>query len=420
MGLRSYVITRILLTIPTLLLLLTMVFLIMRVLPGDPADLHFEKRGSPEDLERMRSRLGLDKPLWAQYIDYLGGIVDIGYFLEHGYPNLGKSMQNYDEVGGQIFSVFPATLELAIYSMLIASVMGVLLGVTSSKSYNSVLDHLIRGFGTVTYAVPVFFLGIVFQLIFAVYLHWLPAGLRILRPDDTPVGLTISLSPPSGGFFYSFLLSSIAGFITSAICVTILKIKHVKFKFKGIFISVAVFFACWIAYAYISWYFVSIGGLHISTGLFTIDSLLEGNPVKFLESVKALLLPSLTLGIILSGIFVRLTRINMLETLRLDFVTAAKARGLKEDTVTYGYALRNAFLPILTMMGLQFAMLLGGAILTEWTFSWPGLGTYIVQRISYRDYTAIQGAIVMFGLFVTLVSLVVDILYAYFDPRIRL
>jgi peptide/nickel transport system permease protein len=110
----------------------------------------------------------------------------------------------------------------------------------------------------------------------------------------------------------------------------------------------------------------------------------------------------------------------MLETLRLDFVTAAKARGLKESIVTYGYALRNAFLPILTMMGLQFAMLLGGAILTETTFSWPGLGRYIVQRINFRDYTAIQGAVVMFGLFVALVSLIVDILYAYFDPRIRL
>lgn len=420
MGLRSYVITRILLTIPTLLLLLTMVFLVMRVLPGDPADLHFEKRATPEQLAEMRQKLGLDKPLWAQYVDYLWGIVDIGYLLEHGYPNLGKSMQNYEDVGGQILSAFPATLELAIYSMIIASVIGVLLGVAASKSYNSVLDHLLRGFGTVTYAIPVFFLGIVFQLIFAVYLHWLPSGLRILRPEYTPVGLHIALSPPSGGFFYHFLLSSVAGFVCFAACVIVLKIKHVKFKLKGILVSLAVFLACWIVYALVSWYFVCAGGLNISTGLYTVDSLLEGNLTKFFESIKALLLPSLTLGIILSGIFLRLTRANMLETLRLDFVTAAKARGLKESTVTYGYALRNAFLPILTMMGLQFAMLLGGAILTETTFSWPGLGTYIVSRINYRDYTAIQGAVVMFGLFVAIVSLVVDILYAYFDPRIRL
>jgi len=345
MGLRTYIITRILLTIPTLLLLLTMVFLIMRVLPGDPVALHFEKKAEPQQMEQMRHALGLDKPLWAQYVDYIGGLVDIEYFFAHGYPNLGKSMQTFEEVGGQIFSAFPATLELAIYSMIIASVIGILLGVAASKSYNSIPDHLIRGVGTVAYAIPIFFLGIIFQLIFGVYLHWLPTGLRI-----SPF-----INPPA----------------------TI-------------------------------------------TGLYTIDSLLEGNGFKFFESLKALALPSLTLGIVLTGIFIRLTRMNMLETLRLDFITAARARGLKESTVTYGYALRNAFLPILTMMGLQFAMLLGGAILTETTFSWPGLGRYIVQRINFRDYTAIQGAVVMFGLFVTLVSLVVDILYSYLDPRIRL
>ena len=345
MGLRSYIITRVLLTIPTLLLLLTMVFLVMRVLPGDPVALHFEKKADPQQMEQMRRILGMDKPLWAQYFDYISGLVDINYFSAHGYPNLGKSMQSFEEVGGQVFSAFPATLELAIYSMIIASALGILLGVIASKSYNSVLDHLIRGFGTVTYAIPVFFLGVILQLIFGVYLHWLPTGLRI-NPSVTP--------PPT------------------------------------------------------------------ITGLYTVDSLLQGNFIKFYESLKALILPSLTLGLILSGIFIRLTRTNMLETLRLDFVTAAKARGLKESTVTYGYALRNAFLPILTMMGLQFAMLLGGAILTETTFSWPGLGRYIVQRINFRDYTAIQGAVVMFGLFVALVSLIVDILYAYFDPRIRL
>jgi peptide/nickel transport system permease protein len=322
-----------------------MVFLVMRVLPGDPVSLHFEKKADPQQMEQMRRLLGMDKPLWAQYFDYIAGIVDVNYFSAHGYPDLGKSMQSFEEVGGQVFSAFPATLELAIYSMIIASALGIPLGVIASKSYNSVLDHLIRGFGTVTYAVPVFFLGVVLQLIFGVYLHWLPTGLRI-NPSVTP--------PPT------------------------------------------------------------------ITGLYTVDSLLQGNFIKFFESLKALILPSLTLGLILSGIFIRLTRTNMLETLRLDFVTAARARGLKESTVTYGYALRNAFLPILTMVGLQFAMLLGGAILTETTFSWPGLGRYIVQRINFRDYTAIQGAVVMFGLFVALVSLIVDILYAYVDPRIRM
>jgi len=343
MTLRTYVVSRILLTIPMIFILLTMVFVIIRVLPGDPVLLHFEKMENPEAMELMRQRLGLDKPLWTQYLEYVAGLFR---------GDLGKSMQDYSPVGQQIFSAFPATLELAIFSMLIAVFIGVFLGVEASKAYNKPQDHAIRVFGIVNYAIPVFFLGMLFQMIFGVGLHVLPVGGRIY-PTIEPLGL-------------------------------------------------------------------SVGNFHFSTGLYTIDSLLEGNVYKFVESLKYLLLPSLTLGIVLSGVFIRLTRSNMFETLRLDFVTAAKARGLKETKVTYGYALRNAFLPVLTMMGLQFATLLGGAILTETTFSWPGLGRYIVDRINFRDYTAIQGAVVVFGIFVSIVSLAVDLLYAYLDPRIRL
>jgi peptide/nickel transport system permease protein len=261
-------------------------------------------------------------------------------------------MQDYSPVAQQIFSAFPATLELAIYSMIIAVLIGVFLGVESSEAYNKPKDQVIRVLGIVTYAIPVFFLGMILQMIFGVGLHWLPVGGRI-APTMEPTGL-------------------------------------------------------------------NLGNLHFSTGLYTVDSLLEGNIYKFVLTLKYLLLPSLTLGLILCGIFIRLTRSNMLETLRLDFVTAAKARGLKESTVTYGYALRNAFLPVLTMMGLQFALLLGGAVLTETTFSWPGLGRYLIDRINFRDYTAIQGVVVVFGIFVSLVSLAIDLLYAYLDPRIRL
>jgi peptide/nickel transport system permease protein len=343
MTLRTYIISRILLTIPMIFILLTTVFLIMRVLPGDPVLLHFEKIENPVAMETMRIRLGLDKPLLFQYFDYI-----IGIFR----GDLGISMQDYSSVSQQIFSAFPATLELAICSMLIAILIGLFLGVESSKSYNTPKDHVIRVFGIVTYAIPVFFLGMVLQMIFGVGLHWLPVGGRTYSGME-PIGL-------------------------------------------------------------------QVGGLHFSTGLYTIDSILEGNIVKFVTSLKYLLLPSLTLGLVLCGIFIRLTRSNMFETLRLDYVTAAKARGLKESTVTYGYALRNAFLPVLTMMGLQFALLLGGAVLTETTFSWPGLGRYLIDRINFRDYTAIQGVVVVFGILVALVSLVVDLLYAYLDPRIRL
>ncbi len=343
MSLRSYIIARVLLTIPMILLLLTLVFLITRVLPGDPALLHFEKQVKLEALEEFRHRLGLDKSLPEQYFDYLMGLFR---------GDLGKSMQDFSPVGQQVFSAFPATLELAIFGMIVAVVLGILLGVRASQSYNTSGDHLIRTFGIASYAIPVFFLGMVFQLVFSIQLHWFPSGGR-MYPGMEPLGLN-------------------------------------------------------------AW------GVHFATGLYTVDSLLEGNITKFVQALRYLFLPSLALGVVLSGIFVRLTRSNMLETLRLDFVTAARARGLKETTVIYAYALRNAFLPILTMMGLQFAALLGGAILTETTFSWPGLGRYLVDRINFRDYTAIQGAVVFFGLLVAMVSLIVDILYAFLDPRIRL
>jgi len=396
--------------IPMILLLLSIVFLVVRVMPGDPVALHFERRASEESVNEMRSRLGLDKPLHIQYLEYLGGLLK---------GDFGKSMQDYSPVGQQIFSAFPATLELAIFSVLIAIALGVLLGVRASRFYNSPQDHLIRAFGIVAYAIPVFFLGMIFQLIFAVELGWFPTGLRT-RPTMEPYGLILHLNYPSEGLAAILLWALPAGLICGVLCFIVMKRRNVKFWSKGFLFCLAAFLAGWIVWIFASWYFMSAGVVRISTGLFTIDSLLEGNIIKFVEALKGLFLPSLTLGVILSGVFIRLTRNNMLETLRVEYVTAARARGLRERAVVYGYAFRNAFLPILTMMGLQFATLLGGAILTETTFSWPGLGRYLVSRINYRDYTAIQGAVVYFGLIVALVNLIVDIFYAYLDPRIRL
>jgi len=410
MGLRSYIATRILLTIPMIMLLLSIVFLIIRVIPGDPVLLHFERKASEEAMEAMRQRLGLDRPLPIQYFEYLGGLLR---------GDLGLSMQDFSQVSEQILSAFPATLELAISSMIVAVAIGILLGVRASKSYNSPQDHSIRAFGIVVYALPIFFLGMIFQMVFAIDLHWLPANGRFPPRLQEPRGLILYLSKPAEGFVGVLAWSSLVGLICWALCIAALKRKRVKFWVKGFLISLSVLLAGWLVWAYLAWNFVNVGALRISTGLFTIDSLIEGSPLKFVESLRYLFLPSLTLGLVLSGVFIRLTRSNMLETLRLDFVTAAKARGLRETAVTYGYALRNAFLPILTMMGLQFATLLGGAILTETTFSWPGLGRYLVDRINFRDYTAIQGAVVYFALMVAAVNLVVDILYAYLDPRIR-
>ena len=322
--------------IPMILLLLTFVFVIVRILPGDPALLHFEKNVDPEVLEAFRETLGLDQPILTQFWNYLAGLP---------FGDFGLSMQDFSPISEHIAIRFPATLELALYSMIFAVLFGVILGVRASKKYDSTEDHGIRFFGIITYAIPVFFLGMIFQFIFSIWLGWLPSGTRFDPRFDTPASIT---------------------------------------------------------------------------GMYTIDSLLSGNIIAFIVSVRYLILPSITLGLILCGIFIRLTRTNMLETLRMDFVVAAEARGLSDSKITYGYALKNAFLPILTMIGLQFAALLAGAILTETTFSWPGLGTYLVQRINHRDYTAIQGVVVFFGILVAFVTLVVDILYAYLDPRIRL
>ena len=410
MTLRSYIISRILLTIPMIFVLLTMVFVIVRVLPGDPVLLHFEKMENLKAIEEMRQKLGLDKPLWIQYFDYLSGLLR---------GDLGKSMQDFSPVAEQIFSAFPATLELAIFSMIIAVSLGIFLGVEASKSYNKPKDHAIRVFGIVTYAIPVFFLGMIFQIIFGVGLRWFPIGGRTY-PTMEPVGLIIPLARPPWDFLTHFLLSCMAGLVPLTLCLVVLKIKGKKITRKFLGLLILIFLTTWILWAEVGWYYISLGELRITTGLYTIDSLLEGDLYKFAEALRYLFLPSLTLGLVLSGVFIRLTRSNMFETLRLDFVTAAKARGLKETTVIYGYAFRNAFLPILTMMWLQFATLLAGAVLTETTFSWPGLGRYIVDRINFRDYTAIQGAVVFFGILVSLVSLAVDLLYAYLDPRIRL
>lgn len=326
-----------------IMILLSIVFIIMRVLPGNPVLLRFEKNADPALIAAFTHQLGLDRPLYIQYIDYLWGLL-------HG--DFGTSMAgSFEAVGPQILSRFPATLELTLYAFIVAVVVGVLLGAFGARK-GGASDEAVKVFGILIYAWPVFFLGMIFQLVFGIWMHLLPVSGRL----D-------------------------AGVIPTSL---------------------------------------SIGGLHFETGLYTIDSLLSGNFSEFIDAIKHLILPSTALGLVISGVFVRMTRANMMETMRADFVTAARARGLKEGTVVYGYALRNALLPIVTIMGLQFAILLSGAILTETEFSILGLGTYLVDRINFRDYTAVQGTVVFLALLISSVSLIVDLLYAYLDPRVRL
>jgi len=340
----SYFITRVLLTIPMLLILLTVVFLVLRVMPGDPAKSVLGAHAPKEQIELVRKNLGLDKP---KFINLHGNPFNSQYFIYLYHLakfDLGNSMiWGKRPVATEIKEHFPATLELTIISIIITLLIGIFGGAFAAQKQKSVADYGLRIYGILIYSIPVFWLGLMLQLFFGVYLGWLPVSGRI--------GAGI-------------------------------EIKNI-------------------------------------TGLYILDSILTLNFKALWSSLGHIALPSITLGLSLSGIFIRLTRANMLHMLKQDFVTAARVRGLPERIVVYKHALKNAFIPILTMMGLEFAILLAGAVLTETTFSWPGMGRYLVERILYRDFNAVQGGVVFFAILVSAVSLLVDIIYAMIDPRIR-
>ena len=310
-SLRKFLITRLLLTIPMVLILITVVFFVMRVLPGDPIRSQLGPKVSAEQAHEIRERLGLNRPILEQYVDFIWKTVrlDLGNALTSG----GRPIR--DELAERL----PATIELTVPAMLFTAVFGVLSGAYAAKHRGSVQDYGIRAGSILVYAVPVFFMGLMFQIIFSVRLAWLPLSGRM----DT---MMLTQFQPRTGFYI-------------------------------------------------------------------VDAITTGNWPVLRSAISHLILPSLTLALALSGVFVRLTRANMIEMLQQDFITAGRARGLPEQRLTYRHALRNTFIPILTMIGLQFAILLAGAVLTETTFSWPGMGRYLVDRIALRDYTAVQAVI---------------------------
>jgi peptide/nickel transport system permease protein len=297
------------------------------------------------------------KPFDSQYFNYLWDLVHL---------NLGVSMAptRGRPVALDLRQKLPATLELSIAALLMTVLVGIPAGAFAAHKRRSGADYAFRIFSIVIWAVPVFWLGIMFQLVFGVYMaDWYETSAiahKVLHP-----------------IFGSFLPLPISGRIGTEMAPKTI------------------------------------------TGLFVVDGLLTGNWQAVKSALRYLILPSVTLGLYLSGVFTRLTRSNMLDTLKEDFITAARARGIKEHVVVYNHALKNAFIPVLTMMGLQFAALLAGAVLTETTFSWPGMGLFMWERIGYRDFNSIQGAVVIFAVLVSAVSLLVDIIYAWIDPRIR-
>jgi len=332
----SYIITRLLLAIPMIFIMLTVIFVVLRVMPGDPVSAMLGGHAPEKVIQQKKAELGLNRPIGVQYLEYLGKLARF---------DLGDSMIFKQKVSQPIKEKLPATLELTLFGLLVSLGLGIPLGALAARRRRSGGDFGIRLYANIAYCIPVFWLGLLLQLVFGVFLGWFPIAGR-----------------------------------TSA------RLEASAFSWSGFYI---------------------------------IDTLRIGNFAALADVMWHLVLPAVTLGVVLSGIFVRLTRANMLDVLKSDYILAARARGIPERRVVYNHGLRNALIPIVTMLGLQFSLLLAGAILTESTFSWPGMGRLLLERIYLRDYPTIQGVIVVYTLFVSAMSLVVDLLYAAIDPRVK-
>jgi len=298
---------RFLLALPAIWLILTMVFLLAHIIPGDPVQQMLGEGARAEDLQQLRHTLGLDAPIGVQYLRYLSG-------LAHG--NLGESIRFQRPVARLILEHYPATLELSAFALIVCAGIGIPAGLWAAQRRGSSVDHAIGLFTLFGLSVPNFALGPVMILFFSVILGWLPVSGR-------------------------------------------------------------------------------------------------GGPAHAI-------LPSITLGAALAAILTRMVRIAVIEELSADYIRTARAKGLSETAVLFRHALRNALIPILTILGLQFGTLLAGTIVTETIFSWPGIGRLSVQAIEARNYPLLQGCILLIALTYVLVNLLTDFLYALVDPRVRL
>lgn len=306
----------------------------MRAIPGDPARLLLGERATPDQVAALRERMGLNDPLWIQFGRFMGEILS---------GNLGTSIQTRQPVIDELMTRYPATIELAIMAMLLAAVIGILIGVISAVWRNSVFDYGTMAAALVGVSMPIFWLGLILMMFFSVQLAWFPAGGRL----------------------------------------------NSRMIWEG------------------------------STQFVVLESLFTGRLDVFADAFRHLVLPACALATIPLSIIARITRSSMLEVLNLDYIRTARAKGLSWGRVNFRHALKNALLPVVTIIGLQVGLLLGGAVLTETIFSWPGLGRFIVMAIGSRDYPVVQGGIAMITLAMIGINLVVDMLYVVIDPRIR-
>ena len=328
---------RLLAAIPLMLGVAIIVFLFMRMTPGDPVDIMMGQSGAVTagEIERLRSEFNLDKPLHEQLLLFLGGVVR---------GDLGNSIQRQQPVTRLIAERLPATIELALGALFFGLLVAFPIGIISAVKQNSAIDRLSMAGAFLGISMPSFWLGILLIMLFSVNLKWLPVQGRI--------GSDIQLQ------------------------------------------SV--------------------------TGFYTIDSILTGNWPALSSSLRHLILPSITLGAAVAAIVARVLRSSLLEILRSDYVKLARAKGASETRTVMKHALRNAMIPTITVLGLQVGVLLGGNMIVEAVFGWPGLGRLVVDAIFNRDFPLVQGAVMVYALTFILVNLIVDVLYTYLNPKIEM
>lgn len=330
----SYIIRRLLLLFPVLFGVCLATFLVMHLFTVDPAVVILGEHATTERIMALREELGLNKPIYVQFWDYISRAVQ---------GDFGKSVITKTPITEELMKRFPATAELAIVAIIIASVFGVFFGTISAVKQNSIFDYGTMVAALMGVSMPIFWLGLMMIILFSVTLGWLPSSGRI----------SIGMTPEN------------------------------------------------------------------ITGMYLLDALLTGNMPAFIDAFEHLIMPAVALGAYSMAIIARMTRATMLETIRQDYIRTARAKGLTERVVIVKHALRNALIPVVTVIGLQMGALLGGAVLTETVFSWPGIGSYVVDGIMKTDYPRVQGAVLLIGTIFVLVNLVVDILYSYLDPRIQ-
>jgi len=331
----KFVLTRVSLVVPTFIGITLLVFILVRLIPGDPIETMAGERGiDPALHEKLRHEYGFDRPVFVQYGLYLQRLLQ---------GDLGRSIVTHKPVIEEFTSLFPATIELSVCAILFALCIGLPAGIVAAVRRNSIFDHGVMGLSLTGYSMPIFWWGLLLILFFSVQLGW---------------------TPVSGRIAVLYYVEPVTGFLL-------------------------------------------------------IDSLLTGDRGAFRSALSHLVLPAIVLGTVPLAVIARMTRSAMLEVLGEDYIRTARAKGLTSFRVIAIHALRNALIPIVTVIGLQVGVLFTGAILTETIFSWPGIGKWLIEGINRRDYPVLQGGTLLIGAIVMTVNLLVDLTYGLINPRIR-